>query len=63
MLLIAGIALTVCTVLGLQFAWERLDGTFFAAVSSILMIIALIGVVISLRGCDVCVARYLGKTL
>jgi hypothetical protein len=62
-LLIAGTALTVCTVLGLRFAWERPDGTFFAAVSSILMIIALIGVVISLRGCDVCVARYLGKTL
>ena len=62
-LLIAGTALTVCTVLGLRFAWERTDGMFFASVSAILMIIALVGVVISLRGCDVCVARYLGKTL
>ena len=62
-LLVAGTALTVCTVLALRFVWERPDGTFFAAVSSLLMIMALLGVVISLRGCDVCVARYLGKTL
>lgn len=62
-LFVAGIALTVCTVLALRFAWERADGTFFAAVSSLLMIIALIGVAIAVRGCDVCVARYLGKTL
>jgi hypothetical protein len=62
-LLVAGTALTVCTVLGLRFAWERSGGTFFAAVSTLLMILALLGVVISLRGCDVCVARYLGKTL
>ena len=62
-LLVAGVALTVCTVLALRFAWERTDGMFFASVSSILMIIALVGVAISVRGCDVCVARYLGKTL
>ena len=34
-----------------------------AAVSCLLMIIALLGVVISFRGCDSCVARFLGKTL
>jgi hypothetical protein len=62
-LLVAGIALTVCTVLALRFAWERVDDMFFASVSSILMIIALLGVAISVRGCDVCVARFLGKTL
>lgn len=62
-LMVAGIAMTVCTVLALRFAWERTDGTFFASVSALLMIIALIGVAISVRGCDVCVARYLGKTL
>ena len=62
-LLVAGTALTVCTVLALRFAWERVDGMFFASVSAILMIVALLGVVISLRGCDICVARYLGKTL
>ena len=63
LLLIAGLALTICTVLGLRFAWERVDATFFAVVSCILMLIALLGVVISLRGCDLCVARFLGKTL
>jgi hypothetical protein len=62
-LLVAGLALTVCTVLALRFAWERNDGTFFAAVSVIVMLVGLLGVVISVRGCDVCVARYLGKTI
>ena len=33
-LLVAGIALTVCTVLALRFAWERTDGTFFATVAA-----------------------------
>jgi hypothetical protein len=63
LLLFAAVALTVCTVLGLRFAWERADATFFAVVSCILMMMALLGLVISLRGCDACVARYLGKTL
>jgi hypothetical protein len=63
LLLIAGVILTACTVLALQFAWERAGATFFAAVSALLMLIALLGVAISFRGCDACVARYLGKTL
>ena len=50
-------------MLALRFAWERAGATFFAAVSALLMIIALLGVVISFRGCDSCVARFLGKTL
>jgi hypothetical protein len=50
-------------VLALRFAWERTDGLFFASVSALLNIIALIGVAIAIRGCDLCVARYLGKTL
>lgn len=62
-LAVAGLALTVSTVMALRFAWERTDAMFFATVSVILMIIALLGLVISLRGCDHCVARYLGKTL
>jgi hypothetical protein len=62
-LLVAGIALTICTVMALRFAWERTDGMFFASVSALLNIIALLGVVIAVRGCDACVARYLGKTL
>ena len=63
LLLIAGVILTACTVLALQFAWERAGATFFAAVSALLMLIALLGVAISFRGCDACVARFLGKTI
>jgi hypothetical protein len=62
-LFVAGLALTVCTVLGLRFVWERPDGMFFASVSAILNIIALLAVAIAIRGCDICVSRYLGKTL
>ena len=62
-LAVAGLALTISTVMALRFSWERTDGVFFATVSCILMMIALLGVAISLRGCDPCVARFLGKTL
>jgi hypothetical protein len=50
-------------VLALRFAWERNDGSFFAAVSIVVMIVGLLGVAISVRGCDVCVARFLGRTI
>jgi hypothetical protein len=63
LLLVAGIALTVCTVMALRFSWERPGATFFAAVSCLLMMIALLGVAISFRGCENCVARFLGRTL
>ena len=63
LLLVAGTALTVCTVLALRFAWERADATFFAAITALVMIIGLLGVVISFRGCDTCVARFLGRTI
>jgi hypothetical protein len=62
-LLVAGMVLTVSTVLAMHFAWERAGATFFAAVTALVMIIALVGVAISFRGCDACVARFLGKTL
>jgi hypothetical protein len=62
-LAVAGLALTICTVMALRFAWERTGAVFFATVSVILMMIALLGVAISVHGCDHCVARYLGKTL
>jgi hypothetical protein len=62
-LAVAGVALTICTVMALRFSWERADAVFFATVSVILMMIAILGVVISLGGCDTCVARYLGRTL
>jgi hypothetical protein len=63
LLLIAGLALAVCTVMALRFAWGRPEATFFATVSVLLNIIALLGVAISFRGCDACVARFLGRTL
>lgn len=63
LLLVAGIGMTICTVLALQFAWERAGATFFAAVTVLVMMMALLGVAISFRGCDSCVARFLGKTL
>lgn len=63
LLLIAGLALTVCTVMAMNFAWERSGAAFFAAVSSIVMLLGLIGIAVSFRGCDTCVARYLGRAL
>ena len=62
-LLVAAMVLTASTVLAMRFAWERAGATFFAAVTALVMIIALVGVAISFRGCDSCVARYLGKTI
>ena len=50
-------------VLGVGFGGERTVGTVFGSVAAILNIIALLGVVIAVRGCDTCVARFLGKTL
>jgi hypothetical protein len=63
LLLVAGLALTVCTVMALKFAWERSGAAFFAAISALVMLLGLLGVAVSFRGCDTCVARYLGRTL
>ena len=63
LLLVAGVALTICTVMALQFAWERAGASFFAAMTVLIMLLSLLGVAISFRGCDLCVARFLGKTL
>jgi hypothetical protein len=63
LLLIAGIGLTVCTVMAMRFAWDRAGATFFAAVTVLVMLIGLLGVAISFRGCDSCVARFLGRTI
>jgi hypothetical protein len=62
-LLIAGVVLTACTVLAMRFAWERSGAAFFAATSALLMLLGVFGVAVSFRGCDTCVARYLGHTL
>ena len=63
LLLIAGSALNVCTVMAIQFAWERSGAVFFAATSSLVMLLGLFAVAVSFLGCDTCVARYLGHAL
>lgn len=63
LLFVAGVALTTCTVMAIRFAWERSGAEFFAGISALVMLLALIGVAISFRGCDACVARFLGKTI
>jgi len=63
LLLIAGLVLTTCTVMAMRFAWERSGAAFFAAISSIVMLLGLFGIAIAFRGCDACVARYLGRSL
>jgi hypothetical protein len=63
LLLVAGIGLTICTVMAMHFAWERAGATFFAAITTLVMMMGLLGVAISFRGCDACVARFLGRTL
>jgi len=63
LLLLAGLALTVSTVMALKFAWERSGAAFFAAISSIVMLLGLFGIAVSFHGCDTCVARYLGRSV
>lgn len=61
LVLVAGLALTACTVVAIKFAWARAGAAFFAAISSIVMLLGLVGIAISFQGCDSCVARYLGR--
>jgi hypothetical protein len=63
LVLLAGLALTVCTVMAIKFAWARSGAAFFAAISSIVMLLGLVGVAVSFHGCDTCVARYLGRSV
>jgi hypothetical protein len=63
LVLVAGTALTASTVLAIQFAWDRSGAAFFAAISSIVLLLGLFGIAVSFQGCDACVARYLGRTL
>lgn len=63
LLLGAGVVLTVCTVMAVKFAWDRSGAAFFAAISSLVMLLGLFGIAVSFAGCDTCVARYLGRAL
>lgn len=60
-LFITSAALTAVTVLAIHFMVERDDLQFLTALSFLFMAFTLTGVAISLRGCDACVARYLGR--
>jgi hypothetical protein len=54
-------ALTAGTVLATRFMLERGDLQFLTALSFLFMTFTLTGVAISMRGCDACVARFLGR--
>lgn len=60
-LFITSAALTAVTVLAIHFMVERGDLQFLTALSFLFMAFTLTGVAISFRGCDACVARYLGR--
>ena len=54
-------ALTAGTVLAARFMLERGDLQFLTVLSFLFMAFTLTGVAISFRGCDACVARFLGR--
>jgi hypothetical protein len=60
-LFITSAALTATAVLALRFTLDRGDLQFLAALSCLFMAFTLLGVAISFRGCDSCVARFLGR--
>jgi hypothetical protein len=60
-LLLTSAALTACAVIALRLTMDRSDVQFLSALSALFMGFTLLGVAISFRGCDACVARFLGK--
>jgi hypothetical protein len=62
-LFLSAAALTGLAVLAARFTLERGDLQFISALSCLFMVFTLTGVAISFRGCDACVARFLGKGL
>lgn len=62
-LFLAAIALTGISVMALRITMARGDVQFLSALSVLFMVFTLLGVAISCRGCDACVARFLGKAL
>lgn len=60
-LFVTSAALTACAVLALRLTIQRGDVQFLSALSASFMGFNLLGVAISFRGCDDCVARILGK--
>ena len=62
-LFLAAVGLTAVAVIALKLTMARGDVQFLSALSLIFMVFTLLGVAISFRGCDACVARFLGKAL
>lgn len=62
-LFLTSAALTAGAVLALRYTANRGDLQFISALSVLFMGFNLLGVAISFRGCDNCVARILGKAL
>jgi hypothetical protein len=60
-LFVASAVLTAGTVLAIKFTLARGDLQFLTALSFLFMTFTLTGVAISFRGCDACVARFLGR--
>jgi hypothetical protein len=62
-LFLTSAAMTAGAVLALRLTVELGDVHFLSALSVLFMGFTLLGVAISFRGCDACVARFLGKAL
>jgi hypothetical protein len=60
-LFLTSAALTACAVIALHLTMDRGDAQFLSALAALFMGFTLLGVAISFRGCDRCVARFLGK--
>jgi hypothetical protein len=60
-LFLTSAAFTAATVLAIRYMLSRGDLQFLTALSFLFMTFTLTGVAISFRGCDACVARFLGR--
>jgi hypothetical protein len=60
-LFVTSAALSAGTVLAIKLMLARGDLQFLTALSFLFMAFTLTGVAISFRGCDACVARFLGR--
>jgi hypothetical protein len=59
----AAVGLTAVATVALRLTWGRDETAFLSSLSGVFLVFTLLGVAISFRGCDACVARFLGKSL
>jgi hypothetical protein len=55
--------LAAAATVALRLTWGRDETAFLSTLSALFLGFTLLGVAISFRGCDACVARFLGKSL